>query len=146
MSLCVRRSRRLCACSVQTRVQLPLYQGSFSIFCLIPSRQSAESCILRRMTVDWFAIVNDYLYQEPKYLCQVFHDSWHKLSRFVLTTRSGMMFSIDELCTALLSSKGSFEIIQLIVQEHRQFGVTHISQTLSINKSTVFGILKASTG
>ena len=39
--------------------------------------------------------------------------------------------------------KRVLQIIQLIVQEHKQFGVTQISQTLSINKSTVFGILKA---
>jgi IclR family KDG regulon transcriptional repressor len=39
--------------------------------------------------------------------------------------------------------KRVIEIIRLIVQEHRQFGVTHISDSLSINKSTVFGILKA---
>jgi DNA-binding IclR family transcriptional regulator len=39
--------------------------------------------------------------------------------------------------------KRVIEIIRLIVQEHKQFGVTHISDSLSINKSTVFGILKA---
>jgi DNA-binding IclR family transcriptional regulator len=39
--------------------------------------------------------------------------------------------------------KRVLQIIQLIVQDHKQFGVTQISQTLSINKSTVFGILKA---
>jgi IclR family transcriptional regulator, KDG regulon repressor len=39
--------------------------------------------------------------------------------------------------------KRVIEVIRLIVQEHRQFGVTHISDSLSINKSTVFGILKA---
>jgi DNA-binding IclR family transcriptional regulator len=39
--------------------------------------------------------------------------------------------------------KRVLQIIQLIVREHKQFGVTDISQTLSINKSTVFGILKA---
>jgi IclR family transcriptional regulator, KDG regulon repressor len=35
------------------------------------------------------------------------------------------------------------QILRLIVQEHKQFGVTEISQALEINKSTVFGILKA---
>ena len=35
------------------------------------------------------------------------------------------------------------QILRLIVQEHKQFGVTEISQALSINKSTAFGILKA---
>ena len=39
--------------------------------------------------------------------------------------------------------KRVIEIIKLIVQEHRQFGVTHISNALSINKSTVFGVLRA---
>jgi len=39
--------------------------------------------------------------------------------------------------------KRVIEIIRLIVQEHKQVGVTHISDSLSINKSTVFGILKA---
>ncbi len=39
--------------------------------------------------------------------------------------------------------KRVLQIIQLIVQDHNQFGVTQISQTLAINKSTVFGILKA---
>jgi len=39
--------------------------------------------------------------------------------------------------------KRVLQIIELIVQDHKQFGVTQISQALSINKSTVFGILKA---
>jgi len=39
--------------------------------------------------------------------------------------------------------KRVLQIVQLIVQDHKQFGVTQISQALSINKSTVFGILKA---
>jgi DNA-binding IclR family transcriptional regulator len=39
--------------------------------------------------------------------------------------------------------KRVLQIIQLIVQDHKQFGVTQMSQALSINKSTVFGILKA---
>jgi IclR family KDG regulon transcriptional repressor len=39
--------------------------------------------------------------------------------------------------------KRVLQIVQFIVQDHKQFGVTQISQALSINKSTVFGILKA---
>jgi len=39
--------------------------------------------------------------------------------------------------------KRVIQIIQMLVQDYKQFGVTQISQTLSINKSTVFGILKA---
>jgi DNA-binding IclR family transcriptional regulator len=39
--------------------------------------------------------------------------------------------------------KRVLQIIQLIVQDHKQFGVTQISHALGINKSTVFGILKA---
>jgi DNA-binding IclR family transcriptional regulator len=39
--------------------------------------------------------------------------------------------------------KRVLQIIRLIVQENKQFGVTQISHTLLINKSTVFGILKA---
>lgn len=35
------------------------------------------------------------------------------------------------------------QILRLMVQEHKQFGVTEIAQALAINKSTVFGILKA---
>jgi len=39
--------------------------------------------------------------------------------------------------------KRVLQIIQLIVEDHKQSGVTQISQALGINKSTVFGILKA---
>ncbi len=39
--------------------------------------------------------------------------------------------------------KRVLDIIRLIVTDHNQFGVTQISQALGINKSTVFGILKA---
>jgi DNA-binding IclR family transcriptional regulator len=39
--------------------------------------------------------------------------------------------------------KRVLQIIRFIVQDHKQFGVTQISRALSINKSTVFGILKA---
>ena len=53
-----------------------------------------------------------------------------------------IVFSIKNMYSAPII-KRVLQIIQLIVQEHKQYGVTQISQTLSINKSTVFGILKA---
>jgi IclR family transcriptional regulator, KDG regulon repressor len=37
----------------------------------------------------------------------------------------------------------ALEIIKLLVSEHEQLGVTDIAKSLSINKSTTFGILKA---
>ncbi len=52
------------------------------------------------------------------------------------------MFSIKNMYSAPII-KRVLQIIQLIVQDHKQYGVTQISQALSINKSTVFGILKA---
>jgi IclR family transcriptional regulator, KDG regulon repressor len=39
--------------------------------------------------------------------------------------------------------KRAFDIIQLIVKEQRQLGITEIAQRLAINKSTAFGILRA---
>jgi len=60
------------------------------------------------------------------------------------------VLTIDQVWCSLLRTvytapiiKRVLEIIQLIVRDHNQFGVTQISQTLGINKSTVFGILKA---
>lgn len=39
--------------------------------------------------------------------------------------------------------KKSFQILKLLVLEQRSLGVTEIAQSLSLNKSTVFGILRA---
>jgi IclR family transcriptional regulator, KDG regulon repressor len=39
--------------------------------------------------------------------------------------------------------KRALDIIRLIVKEQRQLGITEIAQTLVINKSTAFGILRA---
>jgi DNA-binding IclR family transcriptional regulator len=39
--------------------------------------------------------------------------------------------------------KKSFEVLRLIVDTNRSLGVTEIAKTLSLSKSTVFGILKA---
>ena len=59
-----------------------------------------------------------------------------------LDNPAGIVFSIKNMYSAPII-KRVLQIIQLIVQDHKQFGVTQISQALSINKSTVFGILKA---
>ena len=39
--------------------------------------------------------------------------------------------------------KKTFEVLRLIVDSNRSLGVTEIAKTLSLSKSTVFGILKA---
>jgi len=39
--------------------------------------------------------------------------------------------------------KKTFEVLRLIVSSDRSLGVTEIAKTLSLSKSTVFGILKA---
>jgi DNA-binding IclR family transcriptional regulator len=39
--------------------------------------------------------------------------------------------------------KRAINILQLIVNEQRQFGISEIAQRLDIHKSTVFGILRA---